>query len=66
MCRNPLDKKGIFIGSIFEPSQEELDRMSADIMSEMQPNKRTKLNEDTGELSAGGRLGSSSKGKVVN
>ena len=67
MCRNPLDKKDIFLGSIFEPSQDDLDKIYAAVTGGNQSNKRMKYSPESSELMLeGGQLVSSSKGKVCN
>jgi hypothetical protein len=65
MCRKPLDKKDIFFGLVFEPSEDEVDKIYADITGDNPPSKRMKYSPESDELDAkDGRLGSSHKGKV--
>ena len=64
MCRKPLDRKDIFLGSAFEPLQEDLDRIYSEVVGD-HPNKRQKVAEGVPELKLeDGRLVSAGNSKV--
>ena len=64
MCRKPLDKKDIFLGSAFEPTEDEVDKIYVEITGNSQPYKRIKFSPETSELDGESSTTSSSKGKV--